>query len=115
MDSKLEDMSGGHYHIEETLVISPPAKSKSKETVKIVLSARNSFFVDVETVQRMMVRLYGITNSGMSTFMLILLFFFNFAAISFAAVFVLGAGLSAIMNAESRRPLVSDEPDEFEK
>ena len=60
------------------------------------------FFGDVETVQRMMVRLYGITSLGISTFMLTLLFFFNFAAISFAAAFVLGAGLSAIMNEESR-------------
>ena len=76
MNSKLEDMIGEHYHIENTLVIPPPAKSKSKEPLKIVLSARNSFFVDVETLQRTMVKLYGITTSGISTFMLTLLSFY---------------------------------------
>jgi len=62
LNSKLEDMIGQYYHIENTLVIPPSAKSKSKEPLQIILSARNSFFVDVETVQRTMVKLYGITT-----------------------------------------------------
>ena len=40
--------------------------------------------------------------------------FAKFTAISFGAAFVLGAGLSAIMNGESR-PVVTDELVEFEK
>ena len=55
-------MIGEHYHIENILVIPPPAKSKSKEPAQIALFARNSFFVDVATVQWTMVKLYGITT-----------------------------------------------------
>jgi len=72
LNSRLEDYIGEHSHIENELIITQPAKSKTKAPTKVVLSSRNSFFVDIEKVQQIMVRLYKISPAGT------ILFFFCF-------------------------------------
>ena len=64
LNSRLEDYIGSHSHIENEFIIAQPAKSKTKVPTKVVLSSRNSFFVDIEKVQQTMVRLYKITPAG---------------------------------------------------
>lgn len=66
MNSKLEDMISSYSHIDNTLLISQSSKSKQKDPIKLVLSSKNSFFVNVESMQKTMVKLYGITPAGIS-------------------------------------------------
>jgi len=61
LNSKFKDFVGEYYSINNQVVISPFAKSKKKESVKLKLDEFNSLFVDVEQVQRTMVNLYRIT------------------------------------------------------
>jgi len=65
MNSRLEDLIGSYSHIDNTLLIPPSSKQKA-DPIKLVLLSKNSFFVDVESVQKTMVRLYGITPEGIS-------------------------------------------------
>jgi len=64
MNSKLEDMIGSYSHIDNTLSIPQSSKLKHKDPIKLVMSPMNSFFVDIESVQKTMVRLFGITPAG---------------------------------------------------
>ena len=64
LNSKLHEFVGEYYHIDDNLVIPPNSKSKKKKPQQIVLNEMNSIFVDVEAVQRTMVRLYEIAPEG---------------------------------------------------
>jgi hypothetical protein len=64
MNAKLRDFVGDYYSISNILEIQPSTKSKKKETVRVELTTKNSFFVDVEMVQRTMVALYNFTPEG---------------------------------------------------
>jgi len=71
MNGKLKDLVGEYYHIDSTLEIvsqvpMPNAKGrkKKKEITRVVLSSKNYLFVDIEVVQRTMVKLYGFTTEG---------------------------------------------------
>jgi len=61
MNGNLKDMIGEYYSVNDILVL---PGTKSKEPTKLKLSSKNSFFVDVEAVQRTMVALYGFTPEG---------------------------------------------------
>ena len=65
MNTKLEDLIGSFYNINDALVLPANNRSKNKDPVKVTLNHMNSFFVDVEMVQQTMVQLYGITLEGM--------------------------------------------------
>ena len=59
MNAKLRDFDGDYYSISNISEIQLSTKSKKKETVRVELTMKNSFFVDVEMVQRTMVSLYN--------------------------------------------------------
>ena len=65
MNSKLIDFAGEYYSINNSLEILQDPKSKKKETIHVKLTGYNSFFVDIEQIQRTMVQLYHITPTGM--------------------------------------------------
>jgi hypothetical protein len=66
LNKNLKDLIGDYYSISNLFEIPPSAKSKAPQ--KIVLSPRNSFFVDIEVVQQTMIRLYNITPAGLFQF-----------------------------------------------
>ena len=68
LNLKLKDFVGDYYHINNTHEVAPPrasSKTKQPKDKMIVLNDRNTFFADIEVVQRTMVALYGITEAGM--------------------------------------------------
>jgi len=65
MNAKLQDFIGDYYSINNSLEIQPSTKAKKKEVVRVELTAKNSFFVEVKVVQRTMVTLYNFTPEGM--------------------------------------------------
>ena len=64
LNAKLHEYVGEHHCLNETIMVSASARSTKKEPVKVVLNDMNSFFCDVEQVQRTMVHLYDITIAG---------------------------------------------------
>lgn len=50
MNTKLEDLIGSFYSINDALVLPANTRSKNKDLVKVTLNHMNSFFVDVEMV-----------------------------------------------------------------
>ena len=64
LNAKLHEYVGEHHCLNETIMVSASARSTKKEPVKVVLNDMNSFFCDVEQVQRTMVHLYDITVAG---------------------------------------------------
>ena len=52
MNGKLWAFVGDYYSINNILEIQPSTKSKKKEIVQVESTTKNSFFVDVEMVQR---------------------------------------------------------------
>ena len=64
MNAKLQDFVGDYYSISNILEIQPSTKSKKKEIVRVELTTKNSFFVDVKMVQRTMVALYNFMPEG---------------------------------------------------
>ncbi len=71
LHSKLKDLVGDYYHINSTLEIQSKAsmtstkgKKRKAEITRVILTAKNSLFVDIEHVQRTMVKLYGFTTEG---------------------------------------------------
>lgn len=60
MNSKLDELIGSFYSINDTFIVPSNSKSKNKDPVKVELNEINSFFADVEKVQATMVQLYGI-------------------------------------------------------
>ena len=68
LNLKLKDFVGEYYHINNSHEVAPPrasSKTKQQKDKMIVLNDRNTFFADIEVVQRTMVALYGITEAGM--------------------------------------------------
>ena len=68
LNLKLKDFVGEYYHINNTHEVAPPKaslKSKNQKDNMIALNEKNTFFADIEVVQRTMVALYGITEAGM--------------------------------------------------
>jgi len=66
LNLKLQEYVGDYYSINDTLEITPIAKAKTKELVKVLLNSQNSLFVDVEQVQCTMVELYDVKPKGNS-------------------------------------------------
>jgi len=71
LNSKLKDLIGEYYYIDSTLelvaqvpVTNAKGKKKKSEITRVVLTSKNSLFVDIEVVQRTMVKLYGFTTEG---------------------------------------------------
>lgn len=71
LNSKLKDLVGEYYHVESTLeletqaaVTNGRAKNKKPDLSRVVLTSKNNLFVDIEVVQRTMVKLYGFTTQG---------------------------------------------------
>lgn len=63
MNAKLKEFVGDYYSINDTMeTLSRP---KSRKNERIELNNHNSFFVDIEAVQKTMILLYKITTSGM--------------------------------------------------
>lgn len=71
LNLKLVEYVGEYYSLNETLVVAPTAKSSNKEPMKVCLNEMNSIFVDVEQVQRTMVLLYGFTEFGKPTSLIV--------------------------------------------
>ena len=68
LNMKLKDFVGDYYHINNTHEVAPAmtsSKTKNEKDKMIVLNDKNTFFADIEVVQRTMVALYGITEEGM--------------------------------------------------
>ena len=68
LNMKLKDFVGDYYHINNTHEVAPArtsSKTKNGKDNMIVLNDKNTFFADIEVVQRTMVALYGITEEGM--------------------------------------------------
>ena len=61
---KLGEYVGNYHSINNSLEVPATVKSKSKDPIHIKLNDNNSFFADVEQVQRTMVELYDITLEG---------------------------------------------------
>jgi hypothetical protein len=67
LNSKLKEFVGDYYSIIESKEFFPAkGSSKKKDPVHVKLTKNNSFFVDIEKVQQMMVQLYQITTEGIS-------------------------------------------------
>jgi len=71
LNGNLRDMVGDYKYVCNVLEVPTSAKNskdKSKEKglqiERIVLNDKNTIFVDIEAVQRTMVKLYGITQDG---------------------------------------------------
>lgn len=69
LNSKLKDLVGDYYSIDNTLelvtqVPTTKGKKKKSEIERVVLTSKNSLFVDIKAVQRSMVKLYGFTTEG---------------------------------------------------
>ena len=71
LNGNLRNMVGDYKHVCNVLEVttsSKNSKDKSKEKglqiERIVLNDKNTMFVDIEAVQRTMVKLYGITQDG---------------------------------------------------
>ena len=71
LNSKLKDLVGEYYHVESTLELETQAtctngraKKKKPDISRVVLTSKNNLFVDIEVVQRTMVKLYGFTTQG---------------------------------------------------
>ena len=71
LNSRLKDLVGDYYHIDSTLelvalasVTNGKGKKKKPNISRVVLTTKNSLFVDIEVVQRMMVKLYKFTTEG---------------------------------------------------
>lgn len=71
LNSKLKDLVGDYYYIDSTLellaqvsVTNAKGRKKKSEITRVVLTKKNSLFVDIEVVQRTMVKLYGFTTEG---------------------------------------------------
>jgi hypothetical protein len=62
LNGKLKDFIGDYKHIDNTLEV-PDPEDKSK-ALQYVLNDKNNIFVDIEAVQRSMIKLYGITLDG---------------------------------------------------
>ena len=68
LNMKLKDFVGDYYHINNMHEVAPArttSKTKNQKDKMIVLNDKNTFFADIEVVQRTMVALYGITEAGM--------------------------------------------------
>ena len=61
---KLGEYVRNYHSINNSLEVPATVKSKSKDPIHIKLNDNNSFFADVEQVQRTMVELYDITLEG---------------------------------------------------
>jgi len=66
LNFKLREYVGEYSHITDNINVAPSKKSTNKNLVKVELNEFNSFFADVEQVQRTMVDLYDITLEGTS-------------------------------------------------
>lgn len=71
LNSKLKDLIGDYYHIDSTLemvaqvpVTNAKGRKKKSEITRVVLTSKNNLFVDIEVVQKTMVKLYGFTTEG---------------------------------------------------
>ena len=71
LNSRLKDLVGDYYHIDNMLELVAPAsvtngkgKKKNPDISRVVLTTKNSLFVDIEVVQRTMVKLYKFTTEG---------------------------------------------------
>ena len=67
MNKKLPQYIGEYYYIEGRLTSQEPSKKGTfalDATKDMVVTDRNSIFVDLEVVQRSMVHFYNITQEG---------------------------------------------------
>ena len=71
LNSRLKDLVGDYYYIDSTLELVAPTsvtngkgKKKNPDISRVVLTTKNSLFVDIEVVQRTMVKLYKFTTEG---------------------------------------------------
>ena len=71
LNSRLKDLVGDYYHIDSMLelvasasVTNGKGKKKNPDISRVVLTTKNSLFVDIEVVQRTMVKLYKFTIEG---------------------------------------------------
>ena len=71
LNLKLKDLVGHYYHIDSTLelvaqalVTNGKGRKKKSDISRVVLTTKNSLFVDIEVVQRTMVKLYEFTTEG---------------------------------------------------
>ena len=64
LNLKLKEYVGEYSHIMDSIYVAPSKKTMDKNLVKVELNEFNSFFADVEQVQRTMVDLYNITPEG---------------------------------------------------
>lgn len=64
LNAKLIDFVGDYYSLNSEVEFQSKKGSKKKDLVHVKLTEHNSFFVDVEQVQRTMVELYRITPEG---------------------------------------------------
>ena len=67
MNKKLPEYIGEYYHIEGCMISQEPPKkgTSALDTMKdVVLTDRNSIFVDLEVVQHNMVHFYNTTQEG---------------------------------------------------
>lgn len=74
MNFKLAEYVGEYCLLNETITVPASKKSELKEPLKVILNEMNSFFCDVEQVQRTMVHLYGVTPAGNYLSLLLLYF-----------------------------------------
>jgi hypothetical protein len=78
LNGNLRDLVGDYRHVSSVLEVrarTSKSKDKSKgkglKMEKIVLNDKNTMFVDIEAVQRTMVKLYGVTEAGIFTTLVI--------------------------------------------
>jgi DNA phosphorothioation-dependent restriction protein DptG len=62
LNGRLKDFIGDYEHIDNTLEVHDP-EDKSK-ALQYVFNDKNNIFVDIEAVERSMIKLYGITLDG---------------------------------------------------
>jgi hypothetical protein len=71
LNSNLRDFVGQYYHINNSLEVEArksrleKGRAKGLQYEKIILTDKNTFFIDVEAVQRTIVQLYGISSEGL--------------------------------------------------
>ena len=67
LNMKLKDFVGDYYYINASQEVAPTrtsSKTRNEKDKMIVLNDKNTFFADIEVVQRTMVASYGITKEG---------------------------------------------------
>ena len=64
MNDNLKELIGEYYSITDNLIVKPSLRAKSQDLVKVSLNEMNSFFIEVEAVQKTMVKLYAFTPEG---------------------------------------------------